>query len=260
MNKLWEADLQININKCEFHVQEIIFLELLIFIEELKMNSRKIQAVVKWSILNNLTQIQSFIDFCNFYQRFIKNFSKIVHSIIQLTQKKIIFEWNEVCQTAFNHMKRCMTETFILRHFDQTCNFILEIDSFNYVNDKVLSQYNDENVLHLIIFYSKNMSFAECNYKIYDKKLLIIIQAFEHWWFELKLINISIKMFINHQALISLMKDKKLSQWQMRWVQKLADFNFKIMYQSDKQNIKIDALTCQADFVPRNLDNKCIQY
>ncbi len=260
LNKLREADLQIDINKCKFHVQKIIFLELLMSIEKLKMNSRKIQAVVNWFILNNLTQIQLFIDFCNFYQRFIKNFSKIVHSIIQLTQKKIIFEWNEVCQTAFNHMKRCMTETFILRHFDQTCNFILEIDSFNYVNDKVLSQYNDEDVLHLIIFYSKNMSFAECNYKIYDKKLLIIIQAFEHWWFELKLINISIKMFIDHQALISLMKDKKLSQWQMRWVQKLADFNFKIMYQSDKQNIKIDALTCQADFVSRNLDNECIQY
>ncbi len=47
LNRLWEADLQMNINKCKFYVQEIIFLELLIFIEELKMNSRKIQAVVK---------------------------------------------------------------------------------------------------------------------------------------------------------------------------------------------------------------------
>jgi len=77
-------------------------------------------------------------------------------------------------------MKKCMTETFILRHFDQTCDFILEIDSFNYVNNEVLSQYNDEDVLHSIVFYSKNMSSAECNYEIYNKKLLIIIQAFEH--------------------------------------------------------------------------------
>jgi len=72
-------------------------------------------------------------------------------------------------------MKRCMTETFILRHFDQTCDTILKTDSFNYVNDKVFFQYNDEEVLHLIAFYSKNMSFAECNYEIYNKKLLIII-------------------------------------------------------------------------------------
>jgi len=118
LNRLREADLQIDIDKCKFHVQKIIFLELLISIEELKMNSRKMQAIVDWSTFNNLTQMQFFIDFCNFYRRFIKNFSKIVRSMIQLTQKKIIFEWNEVCQIIFDHMKRRMIKTFILRHFD----------------------------------------------------------------------------------------------------------------------------------------------
>ncbi len=46
LNRLREADLQINIDKCKFHVQKIIFLEILISIEELKMNSQKMQAVV----------------------------------------------------------------------------------------------------------------------------------------------------------------------------------------------------------------------
>jgi len=46
LNRLREADLQINIDKCEFHVQKIIFLELLMSIERLKMNSQKMQAVV----------------------------------------------------------------------------------------------------------------------------------------------------------------------------------------------------------------------
>ncbi len=95
-------------------------------------------------------------------------------------------------------MKRCMIKTSILRHFDQTRKTIFEIDSFDYVNDEVLFQYDDEEVLHSIVFYSKNMFSAECNYEIYDKELLTIIQAFEHWWFELKLTDISIKMFINH--------------------------------------------------------------
>jgi len=77
-------------------------------------------------------------------------------------------------------MKRRMIKTSILRHFDQTRETILKIDSFNYVNDEVLSQYDDEEILHSMIFYSKNMSSAECNYEIYDKKLLIIIQVFKH--------------------------------------------------------------------------------
>ncbi len=62
--------------------------------------------------------MQFFINFCNFYQHFIKNFLKIIHLMIQLTQKKIIFEWNEVCQNIFNYMKKCMIKTFILHHFD----------------------------------------------------------------------------------------------------------------------------------------------
>jgi len=77
-------------------------------------------------------------------------------------------------------MKRRMIKTSILRHFDQTRKTILEIDSFNYVNNEVLSQYDDEEILHSIAFYSKNMFSAECNYEIYDKELLIIIQAFKH--------------------------------------------------------------------------------
>jgi len=80
----------------------------------------------------------------------------------------------------FDHMKKRMTEASILRYFDQNRKTILEIDSFNYVNDDILSQYDDEETLHLMIYYSKNLSFAECNYEIYDKKLLAIIQAFEH--------------------------------------------------------------------------------
>ncbi len=232
--RLQETDLQMNINKCKFHVQKIFFLRLLLFIEELKMNLRKVQAVVEWSISTNLTQMQFFVDFCNFYRRFIKNFSKIVRSLIQLTQKEMIFEWDQACQTIFDHMKKWMTEASILRHFDQNRKTILETDSFDYVNDDILSQYDDEETLHSMIYYSKNLSLAECNYKIYDKKLLAIIWAFEHWWSELKLTELSIKMFIDHQALTSLMKNKELSRRQMRWVQKLVDFNFKIMYRSDK--------------------------
>ncbi len=46
LNRLQEADLQIDIDKCKFHVQKIIFLKLLMSIKRLKINSRKMQAVI----------------------------------------------------------------------------------------------------------------------------------------------------------------------------------------------------------------------
>ncbi len=68
-----------------------------------------------------------------------------------------------------------MTTALVLKHFDSIREVILKTNFSNYVNDEVLSQYNDEDILHSMIFYSKNMISAECNYEIYDKELLTII-------------------------------------------------------------------------------------
>ncbi len=119
----------------------------------------------------------------------------------------------------------------------------MKIDAFNYVKDDILSQYDDENVLHSIVFYSKSMISAECNYHIYDKKLLAIIQCFEHWRFELEDTELSIQMFTDHQTLKIFMKNKQLTWRQANYLNILSKFNFQIIFQSDKINIKVDALT-----------------
>ncbi len=92
LNKLHEADLQININKCKFKIQKISFLKLLIFINDLWMNSWKVDMIRSWKVLQSLIRMQIFIDFCNFYRWFIKNFSKIVQFIIKLTWKNHLFK------------------------------------------------------------------------------------------------------------------------------------------------------------------------
>ncbi len=132
---------------------------------------------------------------------------------------------------------------FVLKHFDSIRKVILKTDFLNYVNDEVLSQYDDEEILHSMIFYSKNIIFAECNYEIYDKKLLIIIHCLKHWCFKLKCINILIKIFINYLNLKYFMISKKLIRWQVKWAEKLSEYNFKIIYQLEKQNLKVNALT-----------------
>jgi len=46
LRKLREADLQMNIIKCKFHVTQVSYLELIIIIKEIKMNSSKIDIIV----------------------------------------------------------------------------------------------------------------------------------------------------------------------------------------------------------------------
>ncbi len=262
LDKLREVDLQIDIDKCEFKIQEISFLELLIFINDLRMNFRKVDVIRNWKVSRSLTHVQIFIDFCNFYRRFIKNFSKIIRLMIKLTQKNHLFEWTKICQMIFEELKQQMTTVFVLKHFDSIREAILKTDFLNYVNDEVLSQYDDENILHSMIFYSKNMILAECNYEIYDKELLIIIRCLKHWCSELKCTDILIKIFIDHLNLKYFMIIKELTRRQIRWAEKLSEYNFKIIYQSGKQNLKVDVLIRMSNvkLIETNDDRKLYQH
>ncbi len=80
----------------------------------------------------------------------------------------------------FEELKQQMMTALVLKHFNSIRKVILKTNFLNYVNDEVLSQYDDENILHSVILYSKNMILAECNYEIYDKELLIIICCLKH--------------------------------------------------------------------------------
>ena len=105
LNKLREVNLQININKCKFKIQKILFLKLLIFINDLRMNYWKVDVIRSWEVSRSLIHMQIFIDICNFYQWFIKNFSKIIQLIIKLTQKDHLFKWTKICQMIFEKLK-----------------------------------------------------------------------------------------------------------------------------------------------------------
>ncbi len=84
---------------------------------------------------------------------------------------------------------------------------------------------------------------AECNYHIYDKKLLAIIWCFEHWRLKLEDTELSVQMFTDHQTLKIFMKNKQLTQQQANYLNILSKFNFQIIFSSGKINIKVDALT-----------------
>ena len=115
----------------------------------------------------------------------------------------------------------------------------------------MLSPHND-GVLYPVAFYSKNMAPAECNYEIYDKELLAIIRCLEHWRPELESRDIPIKIFTDHKNLEYFMTTKELTRRQARWAEKLAEFNFKILYQPGAKNHKADALTRMPGYRPNN--------
>ena len=114
LQKLIDAGLQADISKCEFFVKETKFLGLIVGIDGVRIDPEKIRTIVEWEVPKNVTDVRSFLGFCNFYRRFIRRFSKIVKPLTFLTRKDNLFEWSEKCQLAFDEVKKLVTSAPIL--------------------------------------------------------------------------------------------------------------------------------------------------
>ncbi len=93
---LWEAGLQIDIDKCEFEFKSIKYLEFILKVKKsIQMNPQKMKTIMNWQVFKSVKSVQSFIDFANFYWNFIKNFSDLIMLMMTLIQKNTSFKWTE---------------------------------------------------------------------------------------------------------------------------------------------------------------------
>ncbi len=255
LKRLKVVELQIDIKKCEFSVIKIKYLSLIIIIHEIKMNSEKINVIMNWAASQDIKDVQSFLSFINFYRRFIKKFFKLIDSLTVLIRKDQSFNWTQKCQFIFDWLKQTFITVSILMHYNSNLLVTVKIDVFDYVVIEVMSQRDDNEQLRSVIYFSFKMLLAECNYEIYDKKLLAIIRAFEKWRLELKDTLNLIEIIFDHKNLEYFMSIKLFSRRQVKWSEFLFRFNFKIMYHSNELNIQVNAFTRRSEDLFLNEEN-----
>jgi len=95
---------------------------------------------------------------------------------------------------------------------------------------------------------------SECNYEIYDKELMAIVQAFKKWHAELESVENPILVIMDHKNLEYFMMTKLLNHQQARWAQFLSQFNLKIIYRPGKAGAKPDSLTRRSGDLPKERD------
>ena len=65
--------MPIVIKKYKFYTIKIKFYRFIIKLKKLSINPKKIKAILKWQRLSNITKLQLFLGFYNYYRRFIKH-------------------------------------------------------------------------------------------------------------------------------------------------------------------------------------------
>ena len=74
----------------------------------------KIEAVMRWEVPKSPTKIRSFLGLAGYYQRFIRDFSKIVVPLTRLTRKGVTFSWGLEQQASFETLRQSLCEALVL--------------------------------------------------------------------------------------------------------------------------------------------------
>jgi len=242
LSELIEDQLAVSIKRAVFPMKAVEFLGYIVATDGVRMSTRKVNSIRKWKAARSVKKVQIFLGFANIYRRFIENFANIYKPITEILKgDKQKFSWGREQNIAFEKLKQRFTTAPILAHFYPERAMVIKTDGSTFALGAILSQFRDKR-LDQVAFHSRKVNPVERNYEIHDKELLAILEAFmqrKHYSYGA---DKPIKVYTAHQNSQHFLTTQKWNQRQIRWVQLLASFNFKIIYWPGSRSSEPDRL------------------
>ncbi|PHJ22840.1 retrotransposable element tf2 155 kda protein type 1, partial [Cystoisospora suis] len=197
---------------------------------------RKIEAVKEYpEKLDNIRQVRGFLGLVGYYRQLIKNFNEKAKPLHDLLSEKSPLIWRPRHSQAVKELKDALINVSMTYIFDPDLPLVIKTDASKYAVGAVLEQGG-----HPVAFESRKKSEREIYYPAYESELLAIVYALTKW-----------KHFIDHATLSRMLTQKKVTTRLGYWLDKLADFNFQVVYKPGKQNLVADALSRRPDYMEK---------
>ncbi|GJP58286.1 hypothetical protein CLOP_g22992 [Closterium sp. NIES-67] len=230
----------VKLSKSEFALEKVQFLGHMVSAQKVHVDPKKIEAVRTWKIPENVKELQQFLGFANYYNRFVPQYAKLAAPLTNLLKKNTPYKWEPKHQEAMEQLKQALTSAPVLMLPEPERDYVIEADASDHAVGAVLMQ-DQGNGLQPIAYLSKKLHGAELNYPIHDKEALAIVIAFKAWRCYLE--GRTTTVYTDHCSLKYLKAKPNLSRRQVRWIDFFkTHFHYDIVYKPGHKN-KADALS-----------------
>ena len=202
--------------KCEFSQQEIKILGHLVSKNQVRMDPKKVQAIVDWQSPRHVKDLSSFLGLANYYRKFIAGYSKKAVSLTDLLKKDAKWVWSKQCEEAFQNLKNAIASKPILKFPDFELPFEVHTDASDKAIGGVLVQEG-----HHVPLESWKLNDVEQIYSTNEKEMVAVVHCLRVW--RVYLLGTRFLVRTDNVANIFFKTQKKLSPKQARWQEFLAD-------------------------------------
>lgn len=238
--RLRNAGLQMNVEKCNFCQQKLKYLGHIVDENGISTDPEKVQSIVDFPTPKSAKGVRSFLGLASWYRKFVPDFARISAPLTKLLKKHSKEVWGEAQTNAFNILKEKLTSAPILTCPDFSKTFLLQVDASNEGLGAALSQQSD-NQESVIAFASRLLSDSEKKFSTTEKECLALVWATRK--FRPYLEGYRFTAITDHQALKWLMSLDKPSGRLARWILELQQLDFDIQYRKGAMHKVPDALS-----------------
>lgn len=125
--RIEEHGLKLKPKKCHVCCNEVEYLGHIISDQGVRADPKKIEAVSKWPVPKNVTDVQSFLGLCGYYRRLIKDFARIEAPLRRLTKKGALFFIGPLELQAFETLKAALVADPVMAMPDFSGKYVFEV-------------------------------------------------------------------------------------------------------------------------------------
>lgn len=246
LNILEREKFYLSPKKMQFFTKEINLLGHVIDEKGIKMDPHKVDSIEKWKTPTTKEQVASYIGALGYLAPNCKGIRRPMAILSKCASGTGRFCWEGTQERAFNETKQIVvkhrdTHRVALDYTTNAAPVHLITDASLTGASGVLTQGKEWKESSVIAFWSGKFDSAQQNYPVHDREALAIMLSLKK--FEPMLQGIHFEILTDHRALEHLTTQKNLNQRQMRWLDFMSRFDFKIVYIEGTENILADALS-----------------
>lgn len=196
----------------------------------------KVCKVQSWPIPATVKELRQFLGPAGYYRKFVRHYGIIARPLTHLLKKNVPFMWTSECDIAFETLKHSLTTAPVLALPNFQSQFVVETDASDLGIGAVLQQNG-----HPLAYLSKALGPRNKGLSTYEKELMAILFAVEHWRSYLQHSEFVIKT--DQRCLVHLEDQRLHIPWQQRAFTKLLGLRYRLCHGKGADNGAANALS-----------------